>query len=113
MTKKVYILKTVGITIPNYDRKDLKVGMSVSLDEKVGDKFAKRGFLVKANAAATKADKTNTALEKANKTLTEKLAVADKALESLNESASEEVKGLEGKVADLEKQLEEALKPTE
>ena len=54
MADKVYILKTVGINLPNYDRKDLKVGMSVTLEEKVGDGFAKRGFLTKATAAPTK-----------------------------------------------------------
>ena len=63
---KVYILKTVGVSIPGYDRKDLKVGMSVTLDSKVGDAFAKRGFLTKADAAAPKVEKVNKALQDEN-----------------------------------------------
>ena len=56
MAEKVYILKMI-IDIPNYERKDLKIGMSVSMDETVGDKFAKRGFVVAADMVAPKNEK--------------------------------------------------------
>ena len=79
MAKKLYILKTVGINLPDYDRKDLRVGMSVELEQKVGDKIAERGFLVKANAAAKKTDK-------ASKALTDKVAELEKANAELSES---------------------------
>ena len=86
-----YILKAL-VALPNYDRKDLKLGMSIVLDEVVGDKFAARGFLVKANAAVSKSDKAsddlsekvealtkdNAALEEANKALSEQLQALTK-----------------------------------
>lgn len=56
MAKAQYILKTVGITLPGYERKDLKVGKSVTLDSKIGDGYAERGFLVKAEETITKED---------------------------------------------------------
>ena len=92
MAKKVYVLKAL-VALPKYDRKDLKIGMSVELDQKIGDAFAKRGFLVKANAAASKTDKGSEALKKENETLKE----ANAALEEANKSLTE--------------QLEEATKP--
>jgi len=64
-----YILKTVGINIPGYDRSELKVGRSVTLEEEVGDKFTERGFLVKASAAKPKSDKASAALKKENESL--------------------------------------------
>lgn len=73
-----YILKTVGITLPNYDRKDLKLGMAISLDEEIGDKFAKRGFLVKASEVQSKDDKELSALKKENVALKKELAALKK-----------------------------------
>ena len=63
--KAHYILKAL-VAIPNYDRKDLKIGMSVELEEEVGDKYAKRGFLVKASEAVSKDDKALEALKAEN-----------------------------------------------
>lgn len=78
--KKVnYILNTVGIQIPGYERKDLKVNMSVVLDEKVGDGFVKRGFLTKASDAVSKDDKAIAKLKAENEALKAELEKLKKA----------------------------------
>lgn len=83
--KKVnYILNTVGISLPDYERENLKVGMSVTLEEELGDKFAKRGFLTKANEA-----KPNTTLEK--------LKEENEELKKNNEALSKELEELKKK----------------
>lgn len=84
-----YILKAL-IAIPGYDRKDLRVGMSVELVEEVGDKFVARGFLVKANAAQAKDEKVLASVNKANAELTQANAVLVKA----NAALTEEIKAL-------------------
>ena len=89
--KANYILKTVGITLPDYKRENLKVGMSVELEEKVGDKFASRGFLVKAgeakpNTTIEKLKDENAALTKDNEALTEKVAALTKDNEALKKA---------------------------
>lgn len=81
--KANYILKTTGISLPDYERKNLKVGMSVTLDEKVGDKFADRGFLTKANEAKPntteeKLKEENAQLKEANAALTKELTALKK-----------------------------------
>jgi len=54
--KASYILLTVGVTLPGYERKDLKTGKVVVLDEEVGDAYAKKGLLKKGVVV----DKTST-----------------------------------------------------
>ena len=95
MAKKIkeasYILKAL-VALPGYERKELKIGMSVTLNEEVGDKFAKRGFLVKASAAKSKVDKGSAALEEQVKDLTEANAVLEEANKSLTEQLEEATK---------------------
>jgi len=86
--KANYILNTVGITLPDYERKNLKVGMSVTLTEKVGDKFAKRGFLTKANEA--KSNSSNDKLKEEN----EVLAKENESLKEQNKALSNELEAL-------------------
>lgn len=83
--KSNYILKAL-VALPNYDRKDLKLGMSVQLEEEVGDKFAKRGFLVKASEAVSKGDKELEALKKENADLVKANEALSKELEALKKA---------------------------
>ena len=100
MAKKIYILKTVGITLKGYKREDLKVGMSVNVEEKVGDAYAKKGLLVKADAVAPKSNADD--LAKANEQLTKELegvkselAESQKANEDLTKANEKLAKDLE------------------
>lgn len=68
-----YILKTVGVNLPGYKRSELKIGMVVVLDEKVGDGYSKRGLLKKGlevkdakNEEITELKKIKATLEKEN-----------------------------------------------
>ena len=52
MAKKIYVVQTSGITLPGYGREEIKVGVTVELDSKVGEGFCERGFLMDAKKAA-------------------------------------------------------------
>lgn len=73
MGVKSYIVVHDGITLPNYKRDAIKKGVVVELDEKIGEGYCKRGFLLDAKQAA-KADPT-AKLKAENEAL--KLEVAD------------------------------------
>lgn len=73
-----YILNTVGITLPGYKRSDLKIGKCVTLDEKVGDGYAKRGFLTKGDKVASVQDHKLEALKKENDELKKELEALKK-----------------------------------
>lgn len=52
MAKKTYIVIHDGITLPDYSRNQIKKGVAVDLDQKTGDAYCKRGFLMDAKKAA-------------------------------------------------------------
>lgn len=79
-----YILKTVGITLPGYKRKDLKVGKCVVLDESVGDRYANKGFLVKGDKAVSDKNNIIADLKKENSDLKTELAALKKEKELKN-----------------------------
>ena len=69
---KSYIVVHDGITLPNYERDAIKKGVVVELDEKIGEGYCRRGFLLDAKTAA-KADPT-AALKAENEALKAELA---------------------------------------
>lgn len=94
--KAVYILMSVGLTLPGYKRKDLKVGKAVTLDEKIGDAYAKKGLLKKGEAVEkTPLDKELgyatlkvKELTQDNELLGAKLSVSEKANQPLKDQLS-------------------------
>lgn len=87
MSKTVnYILKTTGITLPDYKRSDLVVGKCVQLEESVGDKFAARGFVVKASEAASKDDNALNTLKEKNAKLVKANEALSKEIEALKKA---------------------------